>query len=89
MRPTHFEDNAIAILSFAASSQATWVSATTISKHCNIDYDLVRLRYLADDRILCPVAAHYRYDYKIRRRRNPVHGHTYSISVVSRGYEHV
>ena len=85
MRPTHFEDNAISILSFAVNSQATWVAATTISKGCGMAYSLVWW-YLTEDHILAPVAERYHFSYLIRSKRNPNHGRTYSISVVSRGY---
>ena len=81
----NFDNNVLGILAYA-STQATWVAATTISRECHIEYDTVRW-YLNED-TLGQVAYHFRYDYRIRQRKHvgPGHGHTLYLSATSRGY---
>ena len=81
----NFDNNILSILSYAAT-QATWVSATTLSRACSIAYDTVRW-YLVED-VMGQPAEHFRFDYAIRRRLHdgPGHGYTIYVSAVSRGY---
>ena len=81
----NFDNNVLGVLAYV-STQATWVAATTISRECHIEYDTVRW-YLNED-TLGQVAYHFRYDYRIRRRKHvgPGHGHTLYLSATSRGY---
>ena len=47
---------------------------------CNVDYNTVYKYLLRDD--FGQVAGHYRFDYRIRKRR----GETFYLSAVSEGY---
>lgn len=82
----NFENNCLRILS-CASTQATWTSATTLARECGVDYGFV-WKSLSND-LLGQIAAHFRYDYRIRTRphqKRAGYGRTYYLAVVHRGY---
>ena len=86
MRPTHFEDNILALLT-CTSTQATWTAASTLARKCNVATRTV-IKYLSGEYwdsfghdYFGQIAYYYRYDYKIRRR-----GQTHYLSAVLRGY---
>jgi len=78
----NYENNLLSVLTFA-STRSTWVSVASCVERCGISYDLVDW-YLSQD-CFSQVAAHYRYDYRIRMRGSRGGTKLY-ISVVSRGY---
>jgi len=47
MRPTHFEDNILALLSYS-STQATWSAASTLARKCNVATRTV-IKYLSGE----------------------------------------
>ena len=86
MRPTHFEDNILALLTYS-STQATWTAASTLARECNVATRTV-IKYLSGEYwdsfghdYFGQIAYYYRYDYKVRTR-----GQTHYLSAVLRGY---
>ena len=86
MRPTHFEDNILALLTYS-STQATWTAASTLARKCNVATRTV-IKYLSGEYwdsfghdYFGQIAYYYRYEYKTRRR-----GQTHYLSAVLRGY---